>query len=121
MEFTRWLPCYASTDIKIPGAPAGQGFFLTNGVVGTDMLEDEVLFDVNINDVGIREDIEIMLRGEKQVVKHSLYFFQFVIGRVTDEEAPKPVSHTFRPPSGRIVTPNGPGPLPGLPGGGPLG
>lgn len=121
VEVTRWIPATPSTDFK---APNGSEFFLTNGVVGVEMLDDEVLFDTNVSDVGIREEIEINVRGKKEMVMHSLYFFQFIIGRIMpqgDQVSANP-RHTFRPqrPSG-LVTPNGSGQMPGLPGGPPLG
>lgn len=115
------MPSQPSTDIQLPG---DQAFWLTNGVAAAEVLETETLFDVNIVDTNIREDIEISVRGEKQKVKHSLYFIQYVLARVMDEDedVPVPPRHVFRPrpqvPG--LVTPNGPGPMPGLPGGPPL-
>jgi hypothetical protein len=123
VEFTDWLPCRQDTHIRLPGQQ--EGFWLTNGVVGAKLLEDEVLFDININDVGIREDIEISIAGQKQRVKHSLYFFQLVIGRVLpadewEEDKPKNPEHTFRP-RPQIPIANGPLPSGGRPGmGGPM-
>jgi len=121
VETTRWIPAFQSAEISIPG---GDPFWLTNGTAGIEMLEDEVLFDVNINDVGVRREIEVTARGKKETVMHSLYFFQFVVGRIMPqgEEVPPNPHFVFRPqrPSG-LVTPNGPGPMPGLPGGPPLG
>jgi hypothetical protein len=122
VEFTRWLPTIPSTDIQVPG---DQKFWLTNGVVGAEIRTDEVLFDVNIADTQVREEIEISVRGKKQAVMHSLYFFQYVIGRVMDnddEDQPVNPHHVFRlRPASNLITPNGPGPLPGLPGGQPYG
>lgn len=118
IEFTEWVPTYAEDKIKLP---SNDPFWLTNGVVGAQILEDETLFDVNINDMGIREPIEATVRGKKEAVMHSLYFFQFVVGRVMDGDVPHGPHKIFRPrPQSNIITPNGPGPggLPGL--GGPL-
>ena len=126
VETTQWLPCAGAKTITMPG-PNPPPFWLTNGAAGVEMLEDEVLFDVNISDMRIREEIEVQVAGEKRKVMHSLYFFQFVIGRIMpdgEQVRPNP-EHIFRPqrPSG-LVTPGaggGNGPMPGLPGGPPLG
>lgn len=125
IEFTEWIPCYADDKIKMPGTD--NQFWLANGVVAAQILEDETLFDVNRDDTGIREEIEISVRGQKQTVMHSLYFFQFIVGRVIDGEPQRGPHHVFKlRPASHILTPNGPpnvggkppGGLPGL--GGPL-
>lgn len=120
IEFTEWVPAYKDDKIKVP---SGDPFWLTNGVIGAHILEDETLFDVNINDVGVREEIEVSVRGKKEKVMHSLYFFQLLVGRVIDGDAPHGPHHVFRPrPASNLVTPghNGmpPGGMPGM--GGPL-
>jgi hypothetical protein len=123
IEMTRWLPAVPATEIQLPG-PSAAPFWLTNGVIGAELLEDEVLFDINMNDVGIREEIEVTVRGEKQKVMHSLYFFQLVVGRITDSDVPANPKHVFRPqrPSGLALPGSAAnGPMPGLPGGPPLG
>jgi len=110
VEMTAWLPAAPSPHIK-----AGNPFFLTNGIVGAEMREDEFFVDQNISDVGIRQEIEVTVRGQKEKVMHSLYFFQFVFGTVTDEDdVPRGPAEVFRPSNLAISNGMPPGGLPGL-------
>jgi hypothetical protein len=115
VEMTAWVPSVASPHVKAPAAP----FWLANGIVGAEMREDEFYIDLNINDAGIRQEIEVTVRGSKEKIMHSLYFFQFVFGTVTDEDdVPKGPMEAFRPSSLALSNGMPPGGIPGM-GGGP--
>lgn len=90
---TAWVPATPSPHIK-----AGEPFYLTNGIVGAEMREDEFYVDMNLTDVGIRKEIEVTVRGNREKVMHSLYFFQFIFGTVSDgDDVPQGPAEIFRP------------------------